>query len=87
MLLDEATSSLDIQSESAVQSAISELTKDKTVVVIAHRMRTIAGANQIVLLKEGKVAERGTHHELMERQGDYETMVNLQVKSMNWKLV
>ncbi|MFI3174285.1 MAG: ABC transporter ATP-binding protein [Bacillota bacterium] len=87
VLLDEATSSLDIQSESAVQSAISELTKGKTVVVIAHRMRTIAGANQIVLLKEGKVSERGTHYELMEQQGDYETMVNLQVKSMNWKLV
>lgn len=87
VLLDEATSSLDIKSESAVQSAINRLTKEKTVIVIAHRMRTIAGANKIVLLKEGKVAEEGTHNELMALNKNYATMVNLQLKSMSWKLI
>lgn len=86
VLLDEATSSLDIKSESAVQSAINRLTKEKTVIVIAHIMRTIVGADKIVLLKEGKVAEEGTHQELMDLGDNYATMVNLQLSSMNWKL-
>ncbi len=86
VLLDEATSSLDIQNESAVQKAISRLTKDKTVIVIAHRMRTIAGANKIILLKEGKVAAEGTHSELLKKSSDYEEMIRLQTKSMNWVL-
>ncbi len=86
VLLDEATSSLDIQNESAVQKAISMLTKNKTVIVIAHRMRTIAGANKIVLLKEGKVSAEGTHSELLKKSADYENMIRLQNESMNWVL-
>ncbi len=86
VLLDEATSSLDIQNESAVQKAISRLTKDKTVIVIAHRMRTIAGANKIVLLKDGKVSAEGTHSELLKTSADYENMIRLQTESMNWML-
>ncbi len=86
VLLDEATSSLDIQNESAVQKAISKLTKNKTVLVIAHRMRTIAGANKIVLLKEGKVAAEGSHSELLKKSPDYENMIRLQTESMNWVL-
>ncbi len=86
VLLDEATSSLDIQNESAVQKAISGLTKDRTVIVIAHRMRTIAGANKIVLLKEGKVSAEGTHSELLEKSADYENMIKLQTESMKWVL-
>ncbi len=86
VLLDEATSSLDIQNESAVQKAISRLTKDKTVIVIAHRMRTIAGANKIVLLKEGKVNAEGTHSELLKKSADYENMIRLQTQSTNWVL-
>ncbi len=86
VLLDEATSSLDIQNESAVQKAISRLTKNKTVIVIAHRMRTIAGANKIVLLKEGRVAAEGTHSELLKKSADYENMIRLQNESMNWVL-
>ncbi len=86
VLLDEATSSLDIQNESAVQKAISRLTKNKTVIVIAHRMRTIAGANKIVLLKEGKVSAEGTHIELLKKSTDYENMIRLQTESMNWVL-
>lgn len=86
VLLDEATSSLDIQNETAVQSAISRLTKNKTVIVIAHRMRTIAGADKIVLLKEGKVTQMGNHQELIKQRGDYANMVALQTESMNWQL-
>ncbi len=86
VLLDEATSSLDIQNESAVQKAISKLTKNKTVIVIAHRMRTIAGANKIVLLKEGKVSAEGSHSELLKKSPDYENMIKLQTESMNWAL-
>lgn len=86
VLLDEATSSLDIQSETAVQQAISRLTKDKTVLVIAHRMRTIANADKIILLKEGKVSEQGNHQELLNLKGQYANMVDLQMKSSNWKL-
>ncbi len=86
VLLDEATSSLDIQNESAVQKAISRLTKNKTVIVIAHRMRTIAGANKIVLLKDGKVSAQGRHNELLEKSADYENMIRLQTESMNWVL-
>ncbi len=86
VLLDEATSSLDIQNESAVQKAIQRLTKNKTVIVIAHRMRTIAGANKIILLKEGKVSASGSHSELLKSSKDYENMINLQMKSANWAL-
>ncbi len=86
VLLDEATSSLDIKNESAVQKAISRLTKDKTVIVIAHRMRTIAGANKIVLLKEGRVSAEGTHSEMLKKSADYENMIRLQTESLNWVL-
>ena len=86
VLLDEATSSLDIKNETAVQEAISNLTKNKTVIVIAHRMRTIMGADKIVLLKDGKVAETGKHKELISRRGDYSNMVKLQTESLKWKL-
>ncbi|WMI79897.1 ABC transporter ATP-binding protein [Anaerotignum sp. MB30-C6] len=86
ILLDEATSSLDIKNETAVQEAISRLTKNKTVIVIAHRMRTIAGADKIVLLKDGKVSQMGRHSELIQQKGDYAHMVKLQAESINWKL-
>ncbi|WP_249029051.1 ABC transporter ATP-binding protein [Tannockella kyphosi] len=86
ILLDEATSSLDIKNETAVQLAIANLTKDKTVLVIAHRMRTIARANKIVLLKEGKVSQMGKHDDLIKEQGDYKKMIDLQNLSTTWKL-
>lgn len=86
ILLDEATSSLDIESETAVQEALKTLTQGKTVLVIAHRMRTIASADKIVLLAEGTVAEEGNHQELMKKQGKYAHMVDLQMKSLAWKI-
>ena len=86
ILLDEATSSLDIKNESLVQDAISKLIKDKTVLVIAHRMRTVAGADKIVLIKDGKVEEEGKYNELIKKDGLYKKMVELQVKSANWNI-
>ncbi len=87
VLLDEATSSLDIQNESKVQKAISRLTQNKTVIVIAHRMRTIAGANKIVLLKDGKVSAEGTHSEMLKISEDYANMIKLQTESASWMLL
>ncbi|WP_283608282.1 ABC transporter ATP-binding protein [Faecalispora anaeroviscerum] len=80
VLLDEATASLDVENETLIQSAISELVKNKTVLVIAHRMRTVAGADQIIVLSDGTVAEQGTPWELMQQDGIYRHMVELQTK-------
>lgn len=86
ILLDEATASLDVENETAIQTALSRLIKDKTVLVIAHRMRTVAGADKIVVLSDGYVAEQGTPDELMKKNGIYRHMVELQTKSQNWVL-
>ena len=86
VLLDEATASLDVENETKVQGALSRLLADKTVLVIAHRMRTVAGADHIVVLENGRVAEQGTPAELMERGGLYRRMVELQSESARWKL-
>ena len=86
VLLDEATASLDVENETKVQGALSRLLAGKTVLVIAHRMRTVAGADHIVVLANGHVAEQGTPAELMERGGLYRRMVELQSESARWKL-
>ena len=86
ILLDEATSSLDVENETLIQSALSRLIKDKTVMVIAHRMRTVAGADKIVVLSDGKVAETGTPDELMKKDGIFAHMSKLQTQGQNWNL-
>ncbi len=86
VLLDEATASLDVENETKVQGALSRLLAGKTVLVIAHRMRTVAGADHIVVLENGRVAEQGTPAELMERGGLYRRMVELQSESARWQL-
>ena len=86
VLLDEATASLDVENETKVQRALSRLLAGKTVLVIAHRMRTVAGADHIVVLENGHVAEQGTPAELMERGGLYRRMVELQSESARWQL-
>ena len=86
VFLDEATSSLDVRNESAVQEAILYLVKNKTVVVIAHRMRTIMGADKIMVLKNAKIIQQGTHKELVSVEGEYASMVALQVEASKWKL-
>ena len=86
ILLDEATASLDAENETLIQRAISRLVKGKTVLIIAHRMRTVEGADKLVLLKDGKVAEQGTPKELLARSGIYAKMCALQQQSGEWKI-
>ena len=86
ILLDEATASLDVENETLIQTALSRLIKDKTVLVIAHRMRTVAGADKIVVLSDGVVAEQGSPDELYNKNGIYRHMVDLQTSSQNWKI-
>ena len=86
ILLDEATASLDVDNETEIQEAISRLVKGKTVLVIAHRMRTVENADQILVLKDGVVAEKGTHAELMKKNELYAHLVKLQTESAQWKL-
>lgn len=78
ILLDEATASLDVENETLIQESLSRLIKNKTVLIIAHRMRTIAGADKIVVLQSGKVVESGTHKELSESKGYYHRMLQQQ---------
>lgn len=86
ILLDEATASLDVDNETEIQEAISKLVTGKTVLVIAHRMRTVENADQIIVLDGGVVAEKGTHDELMKKDGLYARLVRLQTASAEWKL-
>ena len=87
ILLDESTASLDVENESKVQQAISNLVKDKTVLVIAHRMRTVAGADKIVVLKDGRVFEEGSPQELLKNpDGIYAHMAKLQTEAQEWKI-
>lgn len=80
IILDEATASMDVENESMVQEALSELLRNKTVLVIAHRMRTIAGADKIVVLENGRVAEQGNPEELMKNGGIFSNMARLQME-------
>ena len=80
ILLDEATASLDAENETLIQQSLSRLIKNKTVMIIAHRMRTIAGADKIVVIKDGKSDEQGTPGELKQQNGFYTRMLSLQTK-------
>ena len=86
ILLDEATASLDVDNETIIQESLSRLIKDKTVMIIAHRMRTVANADKIVVLKDGVVAESGSPAELEKQNGIYKGMVNTQMLATEWNL-
>lgn len=86
ILLDEATASLDVENETLIQESLSRLIKNKTVMIIAHRMRTVAGADKIVVLSEGTVAEQGSSDMLLKKNGIYARMVKLQTQSQNWAI-
>lgn len=85
ILMDEATASLDVDNESVIQESISKLIQNKTVLIIAHRMRTVDGVDKIVVLKDGVVAESGTPDELKEQNGIYKHMVEVQLETEQWK--
>lgn len=84
ILLDEATASLDVENETAIQTALSRLIRNKTALVIAHRMRTVAGADKIVVLSDGVVAEQGTPEKLLNKNGIFKRMADLQLQGQNW---
>jgi ATP-binding cassette subfamily B protein len=86
ILLDEATASLDVENETKIQRALSELTNNKTVLVIAHRMRTVEDADKIVVLSDGYVSEQGKPNVLLKKGGLYQHMVKLQTQSTDWSL-
>ena len=86
VLLDEPTSALDTESEVAVQAAINRLVENKTVIVIAHRLSTVVGADLILVLTDGQVVERGTHRELLAQHGRYATMWSVQQQSQGWRI-
>jgi ABC-type multidrug transport system, ATPase and permease components len=86
VLLDEATAALDPENETQVQRALNALVADKTVVIIAHRLKTVRGADNIIVLHEGELAEQGTHHELIQKSGLYKRLWDLQQQSMGWSM-
>jgi subfamily B ATP-binding cassette protein MsbA len=80
IILDEATSSLDTESEALIQKSLSELIKDRTTIVIAHRLSTIRKADQILVIEGGQIVERGTHDELIAKEGRYYNLYTYQAK-------
>ena len=86
ILMDEATASLDVDNETLIQESLSKLIRNKTVMIIAHRMRTVADADKIVVLKDGVVAEQGTPAELEAKDGIYRHMKGTQMEAAGWKL-
>ena len=87
VILDEATASVDADNESYIQQAISELCRGKTLLVIAHRLNTIIGADNIMVIRDGQIAESGDHENLMQKSGIYHSMVTKRAVSTGWKLV
>lgn len=85
VIFDEATANIDPENEDKLRLAIEELTKDKTIIMIAHQLSTIRNANQILVLNNGKIEERGTHKELMLKSGLYKNLIEMKKKSTNWK--
>jgi len=86
IILDEATANVDPENESLLQNAISQLTRGKTIIMIAHRLKTVQNADQILVLDQGKIIQRGTHQELMKSGGIYADFVSMREKSIGWKL-
>ncbi|MDQ0362250.1 ABC transporter ATP-binding protein [Breznakia pachnodae] len=86
IILDEATANVDPENESRLQMAIEELTKNKTIIMIAHRLKTVQNANQILVLDEGHIVQRGTHDELMKNKGIYSDFIKVREQAIGWKL-
>ena len=86
IIFDEATANIDPENEDKLKEAIESLTKNKTVIMIAHRLKTIRNADQILVLKDGEIVERGNHEELIKNNGLYSDLINIKSKTESWKL-
>ncbi|SGT76465.1 ABC transporter ATP-binding protein [Staphylococcus aureus] len=86
IILDEATASIDPENEQLIQTAINELSKGKTVITIAHKLETIKNADQIIVLNEGEIIQKGSHDELIRKPGMYQDFIRIKSKSAGWKL-
>lgn len=86
IILDEATANVDPENEKDLMNAIDELTKEKTIIMIAHRLKTVRNADQIVVIEKGKIAEQGNHNSLMELGGIYKRFVDSREYAVGWKL-
>ena len=86
IILDEATASVDPENEHLIQQAISELTRGKTIITIAHRLATIEQADQILVVEDGKIAERGTHQELIRQNGVYKRFTEIRERAEGWNV-
>ena len=86
VILDEATSNIDPENEQLIQHAIEELTRDKTIIMIAHRLKTVRNADQIIVMNQGRIAQRGTHEQLMKQGGIYASLINVRTEALGWKL-
>ena len=86
IILDEATASIDPENEHLIQSAISELTKGKTIITIAHRLATIEHADQILVVDDGRIAEKGTHSELISQDGVYKRIIQIREQAEGWRI-
>jgi ATP-binding cassette subfamily B protein len=86
IILDEATANVDPENEAELTTAIEELTRDKTIIMIAHRLKTVRHADQIIVVADGKVAQKGTHEELMTQDGIYRNFVTERQEAVSWKI-
>lgn len=86
IILDEATSNVDPENEKELMEAIGELTRNKTIVMIAHRLKTVENAGQILVMEDGHITQRGTHAQLLQEDGLYRRFIAQQEKAVSWKL-
>ena len=86
IILDEATANVDPENEKELMEAVSELTQEKTVIMIAHRLKTVRHADQILVVDKGQIVQRGTHEELMAQDGIYRRFISGRERAVGWKL-
>lgn len=86
IILDEATANVDPENEKELIEAIDALTKEKTIIMIAHRLKTVRNADQIVVIDKGRIVQQGTHNQLMKQEGIYKRFVDSREKAVSWKL-
>lgn len=87
IILDEATASVDPENEHLIQAALSELTRGKTIITIAHRLATIENADQILVVADGRIAECGTHQELLKKEGTYRRFIEARERAEGWQMM